>query len=67
MEKTARVLVTGGSGFLGRHLAEARGAQRWSWVAPSSSLLDLRDRAVTLPTAAVPASGGRRRAGDPGR
>ena len=38
------MLVTGATGFLGRHLAEARGAQAWSWVAPSSSLLDLRDR-----------------------
>src|SRR4051794_10844634 len=42
------MLVTGGTGFLGRHLAESPGAQAWSWVAPSSHLLDLRDRARVL-------------------
>ena len=42
------MLVTGATGFLGRHLAEARGAQAWSWVAPSSSALDLRDRERVL-------------------
>ncbi|MFT3852916.1 MAG: sugar nucleotide-binding protein [Ilumatobacteraceae bacterium] len=42
------MLVTGGSGFLGRHLAEARGARAWSWIAPSSHDLDLRDRERVL-------------------
>lgn len=42
------MLVTGANGFLGRHLAEARGARAWSWIAPSSHHLDLRDRARVL-------------------
>ena len=46
--RTQRVLVTGGRGFLGRHLVaslQARGAQV---VAVGSAEADLRDRAATL-------------------
>jgi dTDP-4-dehydrorhamnose reductase len=37
------VLVTGGSGFLGRHLLRADGRKRWEIVAPPSTMLDVAD------------------------
>ncbi|MCU1501791.1 MAG: hypothetical protein JWM12_1145 [Ilumatobacteraceae bacterium] len=42
------MLVTGGSGFLGRHLAEASEAGGWEWIAPPSQGLDVRDRQQVL-------------------
>ncbi|MEO5723869.1 MAG: sugar nucleotide-binding protein, partial [Ilumatobacteraceae bacterium] len=42
------MLVTGGSGFLGRHLAEAAGAAGWEWIAPPSRALDIRDRELVV-------------------
>jgi dTDP-4-dehydrorhamnose reductase len=38
------MFVTGATGFLGRHLAEATDSGRWQWVAPPSQGLDVRDR-----------------------
>jgi dTDP-4-dehydrorhamnose reductase len=38
------MLVTGGSGFLGRHLALASEAQGWELVVPPSTMLDIRQR-----------------------
>ncbi len=38
------MFVTGATGFLGRHLAEATDGGRWQWVAPPSQGLDVRDR-----------------------
>ena len=44
MEKTARILVTGGSGMVGRALIERLRREGYSTVAaPSSEALDLRD------------------------
>ena len=42
------ILVTGGRGLLGRHLSETDLTRRYSWVAPTSSALDLRDRERVL-------------------
>jgi dTDP-4-dehydrorhamnose reductase len=42
------MLVTGSTGFLGRHLAEVSENGRWQWVAPPSRALDVRDRARVL-------------------
>ena len=50
MEKTARILVTGGSGMVGRALIKRlrqEGHERIS--APSSRELDLRDQAADQP------------------
>ncbi|HEY5664252.1 MAG TPA: sugar nucleotide-binding protein [Ilumatobacter sp.] len=38
-----RLFVTGGAGFLGRHVVNGPAAQRWELVAPSSQALDLRN------------------------
>lgn len=37
-----RLFVTGGAGFLGRHIVNAPAAEGWEVVAPSSGALDLR-------------------------
>ncbi len=42
------MLVTGGSGFLGRHLAIATERGRWQWVAPPRLALDVRRRQHTI-------------------
>jgi dTDP-4-dehydrorhamnose reductase len=42
------VLVTGGRGFLGRHLVDTKAARQYAWVAPTSQSLDLRDRERVL-------------------
>ena len=36
------MLITGGSGFLGRHLTTALASSTWEFVAPSSSSMDIR-------------------------
>lgn len=41
------VLLTGGSGMVGRNVAEFRAASDWNVVAPSSRELDLRDARAT--------------------
>lgn len=41
-------MITGSTGFLGRHLVEASETGRWQLVAPSSITLDVRDRARVL-------------------
>ncbi len=38
------MLVTGGSGFLGQHLAIASEADEWELLAPPSTVLDIRQR-----------------------
>ncbi len=38
------MLITGGSGFLGRHLTRSRSTDRWELIAPSSSSMDVRRR-----------------------
>jgi len=38
-----RLLVTGGSGFLGRHIVNGLASQPWEVVAPSSQAVDLRN------------------------
>ena len=38
------MLVTGGSGFLGRHLTGTEAARDWEIVAPGSHFLDIRNR-----------------------
>ena len=43
-----RVLLTGGSGFVGSNLARVFGARGADVVAPSHAELDLTDRAATL-------------------
>ena len=44
--KRMRVLVTGGSGMVGRNFIEHRGAVAFDILAPSSRELDLRDYAA---------------------
>jgi len=39
-----RLLVTGGTGFLGHHLVSGPATEGWEVVAPGSNALDLRDR-----------------------
>jgi len=38
-----RLVVTGGSGFLGRHIVNGPATRRWEVVAPSSQAVDLRN------------------------
>ncbi len=42
------MLVTGGSGFLGRHLVNGPASDRWELIAPSSSAMDIRRRDSTI-------------------
>lgn len=42
------MLVTGASGFLGRHLSVASEAQGWEIVAPPSTVMDVRGRDKTI-------------------
>ena len=42
------MLVTGGSGFLGRHLLNGHASDRWELIAPSSSAMDIRRRDSTI-------------------
>lgn len=42
---TRRLFVTGGSGFLGRHIVNGPASEPWEVVAPSSQSLDLRNAA----------------------
>lgn len=37
-----RLFVTGGSGFLGRHVLRGSASERWEIIAPSSAAVDLR-------------------------
>ncbi|NNE11368.1 MAG: SDR family oxidoreductase [Ilumatobacter sp.] len=46
MRRGRRLLVTGGSGFLGRHVVRHALDRRWTVFAPSSGTLDLRDEAA---------------------
>jgi dTDP-4-dehydrorhamnose reductase len=46
--RTKLMLITGGSGFLGRHLTHGAAASGWELVAPSSSSLDIRRRESTV-------------------
>jgi dTDP-4-dehydrorhamnose reductase len=42
-KRARRLLVTGGSGFLGRHIVNGAASQAWELIAPSSASLDLRN------------------------
>lgn len=42
------MLITGGSGFLGRHLTDGHASDRWEFIAPSSRSLDIRNRDSTI-------------------
>lgn len=42
------MLVTGGSGFLGRHILNGHASDRWELIAPSSSAMDIRRRDSTI-------------------
>ncbi len=42
------LLVTGGSGFLGRHLTHGRASEHWELIAPSSTSMDIRRRDSTI-------------------
>lgn len=42
------MLVTGGSGFLGRHVLNGHASDRWELIAPSSSAMDIRRRDSTI-------------------
>ena len=42
------MLVTGGSGFLGRHLLNGPASHKWELIAPSSSAMDVRRRESTI-------------------
>ena len=44
------MLITGGSGFLGKHLANGHASDRWEFIAPSSRSLDVRNRTSTIDT-----------------
>ena len=44
------MLITGGSGFLGRHLANGHASDGWELIAPSSRSLDVRNRTSTIDT-----------------
>ena len=44
------MLITGGSGFLGRHLANGHASDSWEFIAPSSRSLDVRNRSSTIDT-----------------
>lgn len=44
------MLITGGSGFLGRHLANGHASDKWEFIAPSSRSLDVRNRTSTIDT-----------------
>ena len=46
--RTKLLLVTGGSGFVGRHLLDSAARGQWDVVAPSSSLLDIRSAEQVL-------------------
>ena len=41
------MLITGGSGFLGRHVVHRASSADWNVIAPSSRLMDITDRAAT--------------------
>jgi dTDP-4-dehydrorhamnose reductase len=42
------MLITGGSGFLGRELTRSHASDRWELIAPSSSSMDVRRRDSTI-------------------
>ena len=42
------LLVTGGSGFLGRHLLNGHASDEWELIAPSSTSMDVRRRESTI-------------------
>ncbi len=48
MHPERRLFVTGGSGFLGRHVVELATADGWEVIAPPSAALDLRDGAAVI-------------------
>ncbi len=43
MRHPRRLFVTGGSGFLGRHIVDGPASEGWEVIAPTSRSLDLRD------------------------
>lgn len=49
--RRGHMLVTGGSGFLGRHVARRAASAGWHVSAPSSSACDITDRAATISSA----------------
>lgn len=49
----ARLLVTGGSGFLGRHVVRAAEAHGWQVIAPPRSVLDVRKADAVIDTVAA--------------
>ena len=44
------MLVTGGSGFLGRHVVRQATAAEWDVIAPSSRSMDITDHSATMMT-----------------
>lgn len=44
------MLITGASGFLGRHLTRGRAADEWQMIAPTSRSMDITNREFTLDT-----------------
>ncbi|MFT4656026.1 MAG: dTDP-4-dehydrorhamnose reductase [Ilumatobacter sp.] len=44
------MLVTGASGFLGRHLVRGPATEGWELIAPTSRAMDITDRANTIDT-----------------
>lgn len=44
------MLVTGASGFLGRHLVRGPATEGWELIAPTSRAMDIADRANTIDT-----------------
>ena len=46
--RTRRLFVTGGSGFLGRHIVSGPAGEGWEVIAPGSTVVDLRSRDAVI-------------------